>query len=73
MVSLNAEADGVVECALSYGRRVEAFVATEGEHAGVKIRIEDAWEAAWRQGKFSVSQSTATNFVVVWESCSSCR
>ena len=61
MVSLSAEGDGVVECALNYGRRVEAFVATEGEHAGVNTRIEDAWEAAWRQGKFFVSQSTARN------------
>ena len=50
---------------------MEAFVATEGEHAGVNTRIEDAWEAAWRQGKFSVSQSTSTIFIVVWESCSS--
>ena len=72
MVSLSAEGDGVVECALSYGRRVEAFVATEGEHAGVNTRIEDACEAAWRQEKFFVSQSTATSFIVVWESCSSC-
>ncbi|CAM9989327.1 unnamed protein product, partial [Ascophyllum nodosum] len=28
----------------------EAFVATEGEHAGVNTRIKDAWEASWRQG-----------------------
>ena len=46
---------------------MEAFVATEGEHAVVNPRIEDAWEAAWRQGKFSVSRSTATSFIVVWE------
>ncbi|CAN0247082.1 unnamed protein product, partial [Ascophyllum nodosum] len=26
---------------------------TEGEHAGVNTRIKDAWEASWRQGKFS--------------------
>ena len=44
---------------------------TEGEHAGVNTRIKDAWEASWRQGKFSVSRSTATSFIVVWESCSS--
>ena len=72
-MSLSAEADGVVECALNYGRKVEAFVATEGEHAGANTRIEDAWEAAWRQGKFTVSQSAKTSFfVVVWESCTSC-
>ena len=72
VMPLNAEADGVVECALNYGRKVEAFVATEGEHAGVNTRIENAWEAAWRQGKFSVSQSAETSFVVAWESCTSC-
>ena len=71
MVSLSSEGDGVVECALNYGKRVEAFVATEGEHAGVNTRIKDAWEASWKQGKFSVSRSTATSFIVVWESCSS--
>ncbi|CAM9318094.1 unnamed protein product, partial [Ascophyllum nodosum] len=27
----------------------EAFVATEGEHAGVNTRIKDAWEASWRR------------------------
>ena len=64
MVSFSAEADCVVECALNYGRRVEAFVATEGEHAGVNTQIEDAWEDARRQGKFSVSRSTATSFLL---------
>ena len=65
MGSLSAEADCVVECALNYGRRVEAFVATKGEHAGVNTRIEDAWEDARRQGKFSVSRSLQPVFCCV--------
>lgn len=68
VATLSAESDGVVECALHFGRRVETFVATEGVQDKVGGRVEEAWESAWRQGKFVVSMffpSQFTGIVVV--------
>lgn len=56
MVSMHAESDGVVECALNLGRKVEAFLAASEHHGAVTTRVEEAWEGGWRKGLFSVSQ-----------------
>ena len=56
VVTLSAESDGVVECALDLGRKVELFVASNGDaYEDVARRVESAWEGAWREGKFAVS------------------
>ncbi|CAM9761847.1 unnamed protein product, partial [Ectocarpus sp. 8 AP-2014] len=54
VVSMHAESDGVVECALNLGRKVEAFLAASEHHPAVTARIEEAWEGAWRRGLFAV-------------------
>ncbi|CAN0243134.1 unnamed protein product, partial [Ectocarpus sp. 4 AP-2014] len=53
VISMHAESDGVVECGLNLGRKVEAFLSTSGDHAAVTTRMEEAWEGAWRKGIFS--------------------
>lgn len=62
VVTFSAESDGVIESALHFGRRVEAFVATADAKEDVASRVEDAWESSWRDGHFSVS--TASCFLV---------
>ena len=60
VVTLSAESDGVVECALELGRRVELFVASNGDaYEDVACRVESAWEGAWREGKFAVSEAAS--------------
>ena len=55
-MTLSAESDGVVECALDLGRKVELFVASDGDaHEDVARRVGSAWEGVWREGKFGVS------------------
>ena len=56
VMTLSAEADGVAEVALHYGRKFEGFVASEDSHMSVLTRLEDAWDNAWRMGKFPVSR-----------------
>ncbi|CAM9554090.1 unnamed protein product [Ectocarpus fasciculatus] len=53
VVSMHAESDGVVECALNLGRKVEAFLAASEHHGAVTTRVEEAWEGAWRKGLFT--------------------
>lgn len=54
-MTFSTEADGVIERALHYGRKVEAFAAVGGRAEEVANRVEEAWEAAWREGKFALS------------------
>ncbi|CAN0259142.1 unnamed protein product [Ectocarpus sp. 6 AP-2014] len=53
VVSMHAESDGVVECALKLGRKVEAFLVASEHHGAVTTRVEEAWEGAWRKGLFT--------------------
>ena len=54
-MTFSAETDGVIECALHYGRKLEVFVAVGDKVEEVAKRMEEAWEAPWREGKFTVS------------------
>ncbi|CAN0423878.1 unnamed protein product, partial [Ectocarpus sp. 12 AP-2014] len=53
VISMHAESDGVVECALTLGRKMEAFLSASGDRGAVTTRMEDAWEGAWRKGIFA--------------------
>lgn len=55
VVTFSAETDGVIECALRYGRKLEVFVAVGDKAEEVANRVEEAWEAPWRESKFTVS------------------
>ena len=54
-MTFSAEADGVIERTLHYGRKVEAFATVGCKAEEVANRVEEAWEAAWREEKFAVS------------------
>ena len=60
VVTPSAELNSVVYCALALGRRVEMFVASNGDaYDDVACRVESAWEGAWREGKFAVNEAAS--------------
>ncbi|CAM9533629.1 unnamed protein product [Pylaiella littoralis] len=52
VVTLSADKDGVIECALDLGRKVEAFVFNPEARSEVQKRVEAAWEKPWREEDF---------------------
>ena len=55
VMTVNADRDTCVECALALGRRIEAFVADDQTRGDVVARVEAAFEGPYREGYFGVS------------------
>lgn len=64
VLTVNAERDTCVECALSLGRRIEAFVVDDQTRKDVVARIEASFEAPYREGYFGVSLTVTTDILV---------